>query len=164
MTTVATPEVETISINDIKNNTPQSNKSTSVPNENPSTQMADIMKTSVDDKQTNELEKNQNQTQEIKTLESTEIANAPSQESCDFQSDTSLIRKQYIYKDNARIERTGRKIQFVDEVSVVFKIYIVDVIYQSGFNFSFYNFHTNLYSVFIFIDCRNRTFDNHKIF
>mmetsp|Transcript_13001 Transcript_13001/g.16849 ORF Transcript_13001/g.16849 Transcript_13001/m.16849 type:complete len:161 (+) Transcript_13001:224-706(+) len=117
MTTVATPEVETISINDIKNNTPQSNKSTSVPNENPSTQMADIMKTSVDDKQTNELEKNQNQTQEIKTLESTEIANAPSQESCDFQSDTSLIRKQYIYKDNARIERTGRKIQFVDEIA-----------------------------------------------
>lgn len=38
-------------------------------------------------------------------------------EDCGFQITSSLMRKTYNYKDNARKERTGRKLTFVDEVS-----------------------------------------------
>jgi hypothetical protein len=39
------------------------------------------------------------------------------QNPCGFRLDSSLIRKSYIFKETSKNERTGRKLQFVDEVS-----------------------------------------------
>lgn len=49
----------------------------------------------------------------------TAAATSLMQGECNFHLNSSLIRKEYIFKETSRNERTGRKLQFVDEVSEV---------------------------------------------